>query len=585
MPRKSHRRQPTPPPKGSSRRNRNKFNSPLCDDTMTFHECELAILRHAVDLGDERKGSRVAQSEEVRKIIDIVETFISKKRLVCYGGTAINNILPEEAQFYNRNVEIPDYDFFSKHAMEDAKELADIYYRTGYHEVEAKAGVHHGTYKVYVNFIPVADITQMHEDLFQSIQKEAISRDGILYAPPNYLRMSMFLELSRPDGDTSRWEKVLKRMTLLNEHYPLTVKGGKQKCESIDFQRQLTTHMKDSETIYYTVRDSFIAQGVVFFGGYASSLYARYMPKERKHIVHQIPDFDVLAENPEECAEEVKTQLKAKGFHKIKLVHHTALDEVIPDHVEIIVGNETLAFVYRPLGCHNYNTIEIDGGKVNVATIDTMLSFYLAFAYANKSYFDKTRILCMSMFLFDVEQQNRLQQKGLLKRFTLKCYGKQTTLDEMRAEKATLYEKLKDKPNSKEYEERFLKYVPSKNPNLTHVAKPPPTKPTPRAHAATLKKTRVIKPVSESSEQSVSESDASSESSEELSVTPTHTRTRTYTRKQSATKPQYATPSETEESSSEEESYVRVNKKKKPKQKRTLRNWFYNRRKHNGFIL
>ena len=37
--------------------------------------------------------------------------------------------------------------------MEDAIELADIYYKEGFTEVEAKAGMHFGTYKVYVNFI------------------------------------------------------------------------------------------------------------------------------------------------------------------------------------------------------------------------------------------------------------------------------------------------------------------------------------------------------------------------------------------------------------------------------------------------
>ena len=39
--------------------------------------------------------------------------------------------------------------------------------------------------------------------------------NGIQYAPPNFLRMNMFIELSRPAGDVSRWEKVLKRMILL----------------------------------------------------------------------------------------------------------------------------------------------------------------------------------------------------------------------------------------------------------------------------------------------------------------------------------------------------------------------------------
>jgi hypothetical protein len=574
MPAKSNRRHGYGKRTDNTRRRRrpqeNKFQSPWCNNAMTFHECELAILRHAVDLSDERKGSRVAQSEEVRKIIRIVESFISKKKLVCYGGTAINNILPEDAQFYNREVEIPDYDFFSKRALEDAKELADIYYRAGYAQVEAKTGVHHGTYKVFVNFIGVADITQMHEDLFQSIQKEAISRDGILYAPPNYLRMSMFLELSRPEGDTSRWEKVLKRMTLLNEHYPLTVNGGKEKCETIDFQRKMSTHAKDTEKIYYTVRDSFIAQGVVFFGGYASSLYTRYMPKERKHIVRQIPDFDVLAENPEECAEEVKTQLKANGFHKIKLVHHTSLDEVIPDHVEILVGGETLAFVYRPLGCHNYNTIEIDGEKVNVATIDTMLSFYLAFAYANKPYFDKTRILCMSMFLFDVEQRNRLQQKGLLKRFTLKCYGKQTTLDDMRAEKVSLYEKMKNRPNSKEFEERFLKYLPAKNPKIKAVAKKTITKTAPR-RAVTLKKSYVITPTTKPVDASSSSSSSSEEDDEDTANEEDQENESVQDQDQDQDKSswwfQKSSPTPTKSNGV------------------SVREWFRNQRKRNGFIL
>ena len=62
----------------------------------------------------------------------VVEKFIRDKHLICYGGTAINNILPVEDQFYNKNVEIPDYDFFTPYAMEYAEKLANIYYKAGY---------------------------------------------------------------------------------------------------------------------------------------------------------------------------------------------------------------------------------------------------------------------------------------------------------------------------------------------------------------------------------------------------------------------------------------------------------------------
>ena len=186
-----------------------------------FNERELDILRQAVDKAEERAGKRIANSPEIITIIKIVEDFIKSKKLVCYGGTAINNILPQQDQFYNKNIEIPDYDFFSPNALQHAKELADIYYSKGYTEVEAKAGVHTGTYKVYVNFIPVADITFLEDKLFKAISMESIHVNGIMYAPPNFLRMSMYLELSRPEGDVSRWEKVLKRLILLNKHYPL----------------------------------------------------------------------------------------------------------------------------------------------------------------------------------------------------------------------------------------------------------------------------------------------------------------------------------------------------------------------------
>ena len=49
--------------------------------------------------------------------------------------------------------------------MKDAKDLADIYVKQGFTEVEAKSGMHHGTYKVYVNYLPVADITQVGDEI------------------------------------------------------------------------------------------------------------------------------------------------------------------------------------------------------------------------------------------------------------------------------------------------------------------------------------------------------------------------------------------------------------------------------------
>ena len=73
----------------------------------------------------------------------------------------------------------------------------------------------------------------MEPALFKAISRDAVIKKGIRYAPPDFLRMAMYLELSRPDGDVSRWEKVQKRLTLLNTHYPL--KG--YDCDKIEYKR------------------------------------------------------------------------------------------------------------------------------------------------------------------------------------------------------------------------------------------------------------------------------------------------------------------------------------------------------------
>ena len=428
----------------------------ICKD-LSFADCELAILRMAVDKAEEKMGRRIVNSDDVQKIIDIVEEFIRHKKLVCYGGTAINNILPEEDRFYNKEAEVPDYDFFSQNALNDAKELADIYYKKGFIDVEAKSGQHHGTYKVFVNYMAVADITFIPKEIFSVIKNDAISTDGILYAPPNFLRMSMYLELSRPAGDIGRWEKVLKRLALLNKNYPIT----NINCNKIDFQREMENRVNEDK-IYETIKNTLINQGVVFFGGFANILYSQYMPKNLKKKVKNIADFDVLSNNPEKTAQIVKERLEDIGITNIKIIKQESDGVIIPEHYEIRIGKDSVLFIYKPFGCHSYNILMMKGNKLKIATIDTMLSFYLAFLYVNRPYYNQfiDRILCMSKFLFDVQQKNRLAQKGLLKRFSITCYGHQQSVEEMKAEKAAKYKEFKQTNNKKMFEEWFLSYKP-----------------------------------------------------------------------------------------------------------------------------
>ena len=95
-------------------------------------EQEIELLREALDKSEKRIGYKMVQSETSKITMTIVEEFIKRKKLICYGGTAINNILPKKAQFYDKKFELPDYDVFSPNAIDDAKELTDIFYKKGF---------------------------------------------------------------------------------------------------------------------------------------------------------------------------------------------------------------------------------------------------------------------------------------------------------------------------------------------------------------------------------------------------------------------------------------------------------------------
>ena len=440
-------------------------------NTIYYENRELELLKNAMDVEAKKRGERVAQNPIMKNIIDVLEKFIHDKKLVCYGGTAINNILPKEDQFYNRNIEIPDYDFFSPNAMNDAKELADIYFKQGFSSVEAKAGVHYGTYKVFVNFFQIADITQIDSKLFSSFKKNAIIKEGILYCPPNFLRMAMYLELSRPSGDITRWEKVLKRLNLLNKNYPLKASN----CDPDSFAKSLSGrsynkqyfHEKDKiQDVIKSVAASPATSSfdkLVLIGGYAFSLYSRYLKNQERAYLTENPVFDILSSNPDKTANLIKEKLEAADIRDVSIEKKPSVSEYLSTHYEIKIGSQPVVYLFRPLACHSYNTIKVDNRIYRIATIDTMLSFYLLFLYIDRPYFNSKRILCMCEYLFKIQQKNRVKLRGILRRFSISCYGKQKTIEDIRNEKADQFKRLKNKRKTREFDKWFLRYNPENN--------------------------------------------------------------------------------------------------------------------------
>lgn len=396
----------------------------------------------AAEIAQEEIDRQAASDPSVKKVLKIVEKFIQTHRVMCYGGTAINSLLPKEDQFYDPEVDIPDYDFFSETPQLHAAKLADRIAKAGYGSVEVRPGVHMGTFKVFADYIGVADISKLDKPIFKKLWKDSVEKNGIHFVPPNFLRMSVYLELSRPKGDVSRWKKVYSRISLLNKHYPIT-------CPKE--QEALELYLKPDTR--KAIEDLLIKDKVVLLGFNASML------QEKKSTNWMLP-MDVLA-NPEKKEKVISDFMGFfEKYDKVTRKDYPAYGELMPAHTDIDDPKTklTLVRVYETDACHSYH--EMKNGLL-IASIPTLLQFFLSVLYAPAHFresFPEQRFLCAADHLMELANNNIPRRYKLLT--PISCIGKQKTLVDMRSEKSELYERLSKDKNSKEFLEFFFQYNP-----------------------------------------------------------------------------------------------------------------------------
>ena len=228
---------------------------------------QLDIIVAASEEAQKRTDFKSAHDIEVLKAIGIVEEFLRRKGRLCYGGQAINAHLPKKYKFYDPEHNVPDYDFFTPDQDSDIEVLSEMLQKAGFEEISSREGMHAGTKKLYVNFIPVADLTQIDEHLYDLLHKEAFQDKGIQYMGADTLRMLMYLELSRPGGQVERWSKVYERLMLLNTYSPV------KRCYS-----KLKKGLLNSKEVA-DIMDYITHEKRIFAGGDLNGLYEQSFKK------------------------------------------------------------------------------------------------------------------------------------------------------------------------------------------------------------------------------------------------------------------------------------------------------------------
>ncbi|WEG42116.1 BA71V-C475L [African swine fever virus] len=206
---------------------------------------------------------REANAAEIEAALEVVREFIIKKKLILYGGIAIDYALHLKGSSIYPEGERPDFDMFSPNHVEDAYELADLLYEKGFKQVGTVRAIHVQTMRVRTDFVWVADLSYMPSNIFDTIPTLTYKNLKIIH--PDYQRAGLHLAFCFPFDNPpredvfSRFKKDLQRYNLIEKYYPIPVVPVKSTYEnktfSIPFKRVAIHGFAAYALLYQTLNE------------------------------------------------------------------------------------------------------------------------------------------------------------------------------------------------------------------------------------------------------------------------------------------------------------------------------------------
>jgi hypothetical protein len=431
------------------------------------------------------------KDDNLQNPFEVTKKFIQEKGLKIYGGLALHEHLKKKKNPIYDKSEFPDYDVFSPNAWEHAKELCDQLYKMGFYFVEARSSIlnneKHQTYKVSVDMIYILDLTQSGCTSIQlknkdcskcglSKDKKCISifnnipcynilekqpkeytkifdykNDISLYpkklfvCSPDWLKISMYRELTEPLSNPDRLEKIGSRLKLFSENYPYMA----NKCElySVDKKTNVsqTKHLETHKSVLNYLEKYLNDNKYIYHGGYAYNFFIKGSKFSEIPIYnHEVyTQFDHISDfNPL-----INTLSRKFKDYKFKIQESIIYWKEVDVKDFVLFGKKGNG-QYGKLATFTFNTECLPFIKYNnkrYVTIDRMkyhffrnIALYDVVKHTEKYILNYPCLLDNLLKIEDkIKNKYPLQDKGKFRRFELQCEG--NLLDKLKSQLFTRF--------------------------------------------------------------------------------------------------------------------------------------------------
>jgi hypothetical protein len=358
--------------------------------------------------------------EKYIRIFEVAFAFLKRKPVMLYGGLALDQYMPKDLKIYDYDM-IPDIDVFSPQPKTVATALADHLKKKGYKDTtQLTTALHAGTYKVFSEGLPIADVSYLPKDAFDMIAKKTkIGSFGLKLVSPRYVQFSLHSMLTRL-ASVERWEKVEFRMS---RFYKVFSPKPPKKFPIAEFNTEMDTVNKALHA--YAEETNALLLGT-------SVIDLLLAPRKPITAITDVPyTIAMVSEDPLVYAK--KMVAKLPYALTVSKIHEGKEYNKQTRHVTVLFKGTIVAVFYEAAGdCFGYNDYK---GR-RVGTIHALLMYYLSMLLSTEQHFINMNAHgSLDAIVNSLAKKVMAKGKAKLQPYALHCIGEEIGLATMKRER------------------------------------------------------------------------------------------------------------------------------------------------------
>lgn len=351
---------------------------------------------------------------------DLLE-FIKSKNRIIYGGYAMNKLIMnknKEDDFYGKSRY--DIEFYSPEPIKDSIDLAMYFHNKKYDNIMSEEGLHPDTYKLFVEFENICDITYMDPTIYKSVK--TINIDGYRYINTEFMLIDTYRTFTDPMTSYFRLDKALSRIHLILKHYPFDTN-----YLNIIYNEYLKR--KDNMDILDYIRHNILQDSkYIVIGHYAVNYFIK--KNDNTNMLPFYPYYEIISDNYIKDRDTIYKKLKKK-YKDISFVKYHKFFQFYGERTEYYYKKQVILKLYSNNDrCNPY--IVSSKKKLNIGSYQLVVKYLLISFTYNRLYnfnLEKNNYKALLNILvkakndyFENNNKNLLDETPF-KHFIFECFG------------------------------------------------------------------------------------------------------------------------------------------------------------------